>query len=241
MHAMTAINVSAIVVMVILTAGFSAMGADMDCVNLVTRGGKHYCDPDSSQIDYKNRKNTSAEQTNTEAAAGAIQSLGNYLQNKSDQDDGQARQRRLEQERIELESQQRQTTEFQQNYQALDSFEASMEGNDWESRAAAVSTGTRSSKGKTPAQTSSTGECNCKEVAGICTATVVVVKKRKTGADFKVTSSAPRCSRVNYYIDNTPRLTVLNNTNTAMEHAPGLIEITNKSFEVESCQVCSSK
>lgn len=232
---------SAIALIFFMTTSFSSMGADMDCTNPVTRGGKHYCDPDPNQTDYKNRKNSGTNQTGTEAATDAIQSLGNYLQDRSDRDDEQARQQKLEQERVESESQQRQATQFQQNYQALDSFESSMEGDSWESRAAAASQSNGSAKGKIPAQTSSTGECNCREVAGICTATVVVVKKNKTGADFKVTSSVPRCSRVNYYIDNTPRLTVLNNTNTAMEHAAGLTEITNKTFQVESCQVCASK
>jgi len=175
------------------------------------------------------------------AAASALQSIGNYLQDQSDRKDEQERQQRLEQERIDAEDQQRRAAQGQQNYRALESFESSMAGSDWESRAAAASSDSGSSKGKAPAQTSSTGDCNCKETAGICTATVVVVKKRTTGADFKVTSSAPRCSRVNYYIDSTPRLTVLNNTNTAMEHAAGLTQITNKTFEVESCRVCASK
>lgn len=175
------------------------------------------------------------------AAASALQSIGNYLQDQSDQKDEQERQQRLEQDRVDAEDQQRQEAQGQQSYRALESFESSMTGSDWESRAAAASSGSGSSKGKAPAQTSSTGDCNCKETAGICTATVLVVKKSSTGADFRVTSSAPRCSRVNYYIDNTPRLTVLNNTNTAMEHAAGLTQITNKTFEVESCHVCASK
>lgn len=127
------------------------------------------------------------------------------------------------------------------NFQTMDSFESSMENDDWQSRAKTVSSNKGTAASKTPAQTSSSGECNCREEAGICNATVVVVKKRPTGADFKVTSSAPRCSKVSYYIDSTPRLTVLNNTNSAMEHAAGLTQITNKTFEVESCKVCASK
>ncbi|WCM51174.1 hypothetical protein OH720_30295 [Pseudomonas sp. WJP1] len=98
MHTTTAIIVRVIALAFAMTAGSSAMGSDMDCTNPVTRGGKNYCDPNPDQLDYKNRKNSAADHTNTGAAASAIQSIGNYLQDQSDRNDEQERQQGLEQD-----------------------------------------------------------------------------------------------------------------------------------------------
>jgi len=188
--------------------------------------------------------NEVSNQAKAAAAASALEAIGTFLDSQDERASEQARQaelQRINRDRADAEREHQQRSQAQRNYQSLDSFEASMENDDWQSRATAASSQKGASANKQPAQTSSTGDCNCREEAGICNATVVVVKKRPTGADFKVTSSAPRCSKVSYYIDSTPRLTVLNNTNSAMEHAAGLTQITNKTFEVESCKVCASK
>ncbi|SDR38873.1 hypothetical protein SAMN04490186_5914 [Pseudomonas grimontii] len=238
MHTLTALWTRAAAISVIL---IWAVDAVAEC-RPGSVNAEHSCGKDNYDPNYKNRKKPAASgRTDAGAAADTIQSIGTYLQQQDDQSQNLEHQQRIEQDRIYEEQQRNQKAQFQQNYQELDTFESSMDGDGWESRAAAASPSKGPSKGKVPAQTSSTGDCNCREVAGVCTATVVVVKKNKTGADFKVTSSVPRCSRVNYYIDSTPRLTVLINTNTAMEHAAGLTEISNKTFEVESCQVCASK
>lgn len=237
MHSSTLFVAKAFAVSAILVFTFDASSeCRPNSANAEHGCGENY-DPN-----YKNRKNPSAGgSTDSAAAASAMQSIGTYLQQQDDQSKEQERQQRLEEERIYEEQQRNQKVQMQQNYQALDSFESSMDG-DWESRAAAADKPAKgTSKGKEPAQTSATGDCNCRQVAGICTATIAVVKTTKTGADFNVKSSVPRCSRVNYYIDSTPHITVLNNSNTAMEHAAGLTQITNKTFEVESCQVCASK
>lgn len=239
MHPNAPIFIMAAVFSALLSLSFGANAtcytANNDCSGA---NSKYRYDGESASV--PSISNQASDQAKVAAAASALEAIGAFL-DKQDEQARQAEQQRIDQELANSEREQRQSSQAQRNYQSLDSFEASMGNDDWQSRASDTSSKKGSSVAKKPAQTSSTGDCNCREEAGICTATVVVVKKRTTGADFKVTSSAPRCSKVSYYIDNTPMLTVLNNTNSAMEHAAGLTEITNKTFEVESCKVCASK
>jgi hypothetical protein len=239
MHAGTSILLTAALWVLSLGANATCYTTNNDCSGANSQyrydGGSPTTPSISSQA---------SDQAKAAAAASALEAIGTFLDKQGERENEQARQAeqlRSDQDRAEAERQRQQNSQTQRNYQSLDSFEASMGNDDWQSRATAASSTKGSSTSKKPAQTSSTGDCNCREEAGICKATVVVVKKRPTGADFRVTSSAPRCSKVSYYIDSTPMLTVLNNTNSAMEHAAGLTEITNKTFEVESCKVCASK
>ncbi len=168
----------------------------------------------------------------TEQVINAVTAIGEMLDNQeaanraAEEQAEQQRQAALEAQR-QAEAAQRAASNSQ--VQDLESSMAAMEGSDWRSRAEG---------GKdNPAKRAL--DCNCRRVVDSCTASIQLVAKQKTGVDYRVTSSEPSCSKVSYYIDNTPYITVLNNRNAALEHSAGLGSITAKSFEVERCDVCA--
>ncbi|PTQ67504.1 hypothetical protein [Pseudomonas sp. GV071] len=111
---------------------------------------------------------------------------------------------------------------------------ADMQDSDWRSRVQDDSKPAKAGDAKKTAAV----DCNCHKRVGSCTATIALLKQQKTGVDYRVSSTEQQCSKVSYYIDNTPYITVLNNRNSTTEHSAGLTNVSAKSFEVERCDVC---
>lgn len=87
--------------------------------------------------------------------------------------------------------------------------------------------------------TKTTGECNFDKRVGSCTGTIRVNNtsgsKGNYAAEITVSSSAPSCSKVEYYLDNTPHTTVLKAGNSSGESVYGTSPISRKSFSVDKC------
>ncbi|MFK3779127.1 hypothetical protein [Agrobacterium sp. NPDC089420] len=81
--------------------------------------------------------------------------------------------------------------------------------------------------------------CDFQKRAGSCTGTIRLKStsgsKPSYAARFRVSSSAPVCSKVEYYIDNTPHQTILQMTNSADESTFGTKPISRDNFEVKNC------
>lgn len=84
-------------------------------------------------------------------------------------------------------------------------------------------------------------ECDCSVTQGSCQATINVLTSSGVSggyaAEYKVTSSQV-CSRVDYYIDNTPNTSILKTSTASTESSFGTSPITDKSFQVISCKPC---
>lgn len=90
-------------------------------------------------------------------------------------------------------------------------------------------------------------DCDCSQTAGMCSATFKV--KNITGgnsgpshaADVELRSSQPRCSKISFFVDNTPYLSVLNNSNTVTENIFGTSPINDKTVSIDYCRICALK
>lgn len=84
--------------------------------------------------------------------------------------------------------------------------------------------------------------CDCQQIVGSCTASINVVPTQVTkgsyGADLKITSTAPQCSKVDYYVDGTPYFTVLSQGNQTEDRVFGQKPITRSNISGVACQVC---
>lgn len=93
-------------------------------------------------------------------------------------------------------------------------------------------------------QSSAGAECNYDKKIGSCKGTIRIVStsggKGSYSAEIAIGSSAQSCSKVEYYIDNTPHQTVLKASNSAGESVFGTKPITRKSIEVSACSVYAS-
>ncbi|MDD2092384.1 hypothetical protein NP522_19550 [Pseudomonas guariconensis] len=87
-------------------------------------------------------------------------------------------------------------------------------------------------------------QCDCQKIVGQCSGAIDFVKsygsKPSYGAEIVVHSSEKMCSKVEYYLDNTPHQTVLVNRNQESESLFGTSPITEKSITYRSCKICSS-
>lgn len=141
----------------------------------------------------------------------------------------------------QIEAQDRADAQRRQNdLQTIDSLDdsmAAMQDSDWRSRAQ----GDKPAKGSSDDKKTAAVDCNCRKAVGSCTATITLLKQQKTGVDYRVSSDEQQCSKVSYYIDNTPYITVLNNRSSTTEHSAGLTNISAKSFAVERCDVCAQQ
>ncbi|MBY3151316.1 hypothetical protein HFO56_02805 [Rhizobium laguerreae] len=101
----------------------------------------------------------------------------------------------------------------------------------------------RSKKPKQAAK--ATGECNFDKRVGSCKGTVRVNSTSGSegnyAAEITVSSSAPSCSKVEYYLDNTPYQTVLKAANSSGESVYGTSPISKKSFSVDKCTTYESQ
>lgn len=88
-------------------------------------------------------------------------------------------------------------------------------------------------------------DCDCSKTVGMCSASFKVtnITGAKDGpahaADVELRSSQPRCSKISFFVDNTPYLSVLNNSNSATENVFGTSAISEKSVSIDYCRICA--
>ncbi|WP_240475745.1 hypothetical protein [Herbaspirillum rhizosphaerae] len=85
--------------------------------------------------------------------------------------------------------------------------------------------------------------CDCQQPVGACSASIAVKPVEATtlgsyAAELKFTSSAPACSKINYYVDGTPYFNVLVSGNTGTDNLWGPKQISRANITEISCQVC---
>lgn len=85
--------------------------------------------------------------------------------------------------------------------------------------------------------------CDCQQSVGTCSASIAVKPVEATtlgsyASELRFTSSAPACSKVNYYVDGTPYFNVLVSGNTGADTIWGPKQISRANITEISCQVC---
>ncbi len=85
--------------------------------------------------------------------------------------------------------------------------------------------------------------CDCQQPVGACAASIAVKPVEATtlgsyAAELKFTSSAPACSKINYYVDGTPYFNVLVSGNTGTDNIWGPKQVSRANITDISCQVC---
>ena len=89
--------------------------------------------------------------------------------------------------------------------------------------------------------------CDFDKVAGTCTANYTLQNVRNdpnkvnSAAEVRLISSGGECSKVTFYVDSTPYLSVFDHKNTAVEQIFGTTTITNQSVSIDSCQTYATK
>ncbi|MCY1398705.1 hypothetical protein D3C76_938340 [compost metagenome] len=89
-------------------------------------------------------------------------------------------------------------------------------------------------------------DCDCSQIIGSCAATYKLLnvyndpQNINSKAELQITSSVAACSKVEYFINNTPYQTILANTNQAYESVFGTTAITSKTVQIQACKVCAS-
>lgn len=84
-------------------------------------------------------------------------------------------------------------------------------------------------------------DCNFDKPVGSCSGSITVTKiygsKPSYGAEIVVSSSAPQCSKVEYYVDSTPYQTVFKNSSSEGESLHGTKPFSKGDISVEKCTV----
>lgn len=82
-------------------------------------------------------------------------------------------------------------------------------------------------------------ECDFGKPLGLCRATISIDStsgsKGSYSAEVSVRSSAPSCSKVEYFLDNTPQTTVIKNGSSEDESLFGTKPITKKALQIKKC------
>lgn len=219
----------------LILCSFMLVGGVCKAVTITTcaEGGNAISEACDNGGGYSGGGSGSSSDSNVRNAQRAIESFGEYMQQRDDEAKEQARIERLKADQEYNDHLQRERELGQKNNAEFEAEAEKMSSGSWRQRAV--------SEGQGSAGKRSVVECNCREVVGRCSASIKIVKKREVGVDYLVTSSESRCSKVSYYIENTPYLTVLNNKSSTSEHASGLKGVLEKDFVVERCEVCSRK
>ncbi|MBY3259855.1 hypothetical protein HFO09_09075 [Rhizobium laguerreae] len=88
-------------------------------------------------------------------------------------------------------------------------------------------------------------QCDFDQPVGSCRATIAIGStsdsKGNYSAEATVRSSASSCSKIEYFLDNTPQTTVIKNGTSAEESFFGTKPITKKSVQVKKCTQFASK
>lgn len=97
----------------------------------------------------------------------------------------------------------------------------------------------RYSVSSSPLGPDTAGDCDFGKPVGSCVGRIDI--KRTSGSSgsysavLEIRSSAPRCSRVEYFVDNTPHITVFNNGNSDTDNIFGTKPITLRDINVSKC------
>jgi hypothetical protein len=89
--------------------------------------------------------------------------------------------------------------------------------------------------------------CDFDKIVGTCTANYVLQNVRNdpnkvnSAAEVKVTSSGGECSKVTFYVDSTPYLSVFDHKSTVVEQIFGTTTIASQSVSIDSCQTYATK
>ncbi|MCS4089129.1 hypothetical protein [Rhizobium sp. BK176] len=87
-------------------------------------------------------------------------------------------------------------------------------------------------------------ECDFDKPAGSCTGSIRILSsggsKPSYSAEIQVSSSAPSCSKVEYYLDNTPNTTILRSGNSEQESLFGTKPISRDNIQVAGCTAYAS-
>lgn len=90
-----------------------------------------------------------------------------------------------------------------------------------------------------PTSSLAASDCNFDKPAGSCTGSIQVLSSGGTApsytAEILVKSSAPSCSKVEYYLDSTPQTTILRGGDSAQESLSGTTPISKSSIQVQKC------
>ncbi|MBY4593958.1 hypothetical protein [Ottowia caeni] len=90
--------------------------------------------------------------------------------------------------------------------------------------------------------TSAQVSCDCSIVVGSCQASISVIPtasaKGSYGAELKIKSTSPICSKVSYFLDNTPSFTIITKGNIGEDSVFGQKPVTRQTISEVSCQVC---
>jgi hypothetical protein len=82
-------------------------------------------------------------------------------------------------------------------------------------------------------------ECDFDKAVGSCSGSVKILSsggsKPSYSAEIQVSSSAPSCSKVEYYLDNTPNTTILRSSNSEQESLFGTKTISKNNIKVQRC------
>lgn len=88
-------------------------------------------------------------------------------------------------------------------------------------------------------------ECDFDKPVGSCRATISIDSTSGSigsySAETTVKSSASSCSKVEYFLDNTPQTTVIKNGSSEEESLFGTSPITKKSVQIKRCTQYASK
>ncbi|MFF7709002.1 hypothetical protein [Pseudomonas sp. NPDC007930] len=159
---------------------------------------------------------------------GAVQGLGDFLQNNADRQAEQEQHARDAENAREAAKQ----ADAARRAAQFDQYVNQLGGDDWEADAAR-----QANTGKAVGASSG---CNCRQVIGQCQATLSDLKKTgKTGWTVRVSSSEAQCSRVSWYLDNTPQLTVLNHRASTVEAISSQKPLSRTNLDVERCEICA--
>ena len=85
------------------------------------------------------------------------------------------------------------------------------------------------------------GTCDCQQIVGTCSASISVKPTGAAGsygADLIFLSTSSSCSKINYYLENTPHFTILSNSPKGSDSAWGQKPFTRDMVTYISCEVC---
>lgn len=88
--------------------------------------------------------------------------------------------------------------------------------------------------------------CDCSRIVGQCQATFTLSNvrndpaRRSSAAEVQFRSNAPRCSKIEFYLENTPHITNTGNGQIARESVFGTAAISASAITIENCRICAS-
>lgn len=87
-------------------------------------------------------------------------------------------------------------------------------------------------------------DCDCTSNIGTCSGAIEFIKgygaNKNFGAEIIVHSNELKCSKVEYFVDNTPYQNILKNTNSEQQSIFGTSPITEENIKYHRCSICKS-